>query len=134
MPPTWFVPLLAVHVSTVVISGTLFALRGLAALLDLPIANHLVLRRFTYLNDSVLLGAAIMLTLIVHQYPLCNAWLTVKVVLLMLYIVLGIITLDHGRTRRTRALAYVAALATFAFIVSVALTMNPWGLFTLFGL
>jgi hypothetical protein len=30
-------------------------------------------------------------------------------------------------------LAYVAALATFGFIVSVALTQNPWGVFALLG-
>lgn len=133
MPVRWFLPLLVLHVGTVIVSGSLFALRGAARLADLPIANHVPLRRFSYLNDSVLLAAAILLALCIHQYPLRDAWLTVKVALLPVYIVLGMIALRHGRTRRIRALAYVAALLTFGFIVSVAVTMNPWGLFALLG-
>lgn len=127
----WFPQILAVHVGTVAVSGSLFALRGLARMAGWPVANHPALRYFSYLNDTLLLAAAILLTLIVHQYPLLDAWLTVKVLLLGVYIVLGVIALRRGHTPRTRALAYVAALATFGFIVSVALTQNPWGVFAL---
>lgn len=129
----WFPQILAAHVGAVVISGTLFTLRGLARMADWRIANHAAVRYFSYLNDTVLLTAAILLTLIVHQYPLLDAWLTVKVVLLGVYIALGVIALQRGRSARMRALAYIAALATFGFIVSVALTQNPWGVFALLG-
>ena len=127
----WFPQILAVHVGAVAVSGSLFALRGVARMAGWPVANHPVLRHFSYLNDTLLLTAAILLTLIVHQYPLRDAWLTVKVVLLAVYIVLGVIALRRGRTPRIRAAAFVAALATFGFIVSVALTQNPWGVFVL---
>ncbi len=126
----YFPEILAVHAGAAMLSGTLFALRGIARLAEQPIANHPALRYFSYLNDTILLIAAIALTLIVHQYPLVNAWLTVKVVLLVLYIVLGIIALRRGRTRRMRAIAYALALATFALILSVAVTKSPWGVFT----
>jgi len=129
----WFPQILAVHVGTVAVSGSLFALRGLARMAGWPFANHAVVRYFSYLNDTLLLTAAILLTLIVHQYPLLDAWLTVKVLLLGVYIALGVIALRRGRSTRTRALAYIAALATFGFIVSVALTQNPWGVFALLG-
>ena len=127
----WFPQILAAHVGAVVISGTLFTLRGLARMADWRIANHAAVRYFSYLNDTVLLGAAILLTAIVHQYPLLDAWLTVKVALLLVYIALGSIALKRGRTPRVRAAAYVAALTTFGFIVSVAITQNPWGVFAL---
>lgn len=127
----WFPQILAVHIGTVAVSGSLFALRGLARMAGWPIANHAAVRYFSYLNDTLLLTAAILLTLIVHQYPLLDAWLTVKVVLLVVYIVLGVIALRRGRTPRIRATAFVAALATFGFIISVALTQDPWGAFTL---
>lgn len=130
----WFPQILALHVGTVMISGTLFALRGAGRMADWRIVNHAAVRYFSYLNDTVLLGAAILLTMIIHQYPWVDAWLTVKVSLLLVYIVLGAIALRHGRTPRVRALAYVAALATFGFIVSVALTQNPWGVLALLGL
>ncbi|MDE1898185.1 MAG: SirB2 family protein [Xanthomonadaceae bacterium] len=127
----WFPQILAVHVGTVAISGSLFALRGAARMAGWPVANHRALRYFSYLNDTVLLIAAILLTLIVRQYPLLDAWLTVKVALLLVYIALGSIALRRGRTPRARALAYAVALATFGFIVSVALTQNPWGVLAL---
>jgi uncharacterized membrane protein SirB2 len=41
--------------------------------------------------------------------------------------VLGTIALKRGRTPRERMLAYVAALAVFAFIVSVARAHDPLG-------
>ncbi len=129
----WFPQILAVHVGAVAISGTLFALRGAGHIAGWRIVDHAAVRRFSYLNDTVLLIAAILLTLIIHQYPLVDAWLTVKVLLLIVYIVLGTIALRRGRTARIRAWAYVAALATFAFIVSVALTQNPWGALSLLG-
>jgi uncharacterized membrane protein SirB2 len=58
-----------------------------------------------------------------------NAWLTVKVLLLVVYIVLGTFALKRGRTRKQRIIYYVAALLVFAFIVSVARAHNPWGIF-----
>jgi uncharacterized membrane protein SirB2 len=78
--------------------------------------------------DMTLLAAAIALTLIIHQYPFVQAWLTVKVILLMVYIVLGTFALKRGRTRAVRATCFVAALAVYLFIVSVAYTQNPLGI------
>ena len=116
----WFPQILAVHVGTVAVSGSLFALRGAARMAGWPVANHPALRCFSYLNDTLLLTAAILLTLIVHQYPLLDAWLTVKVLLLAVYIVLGVIALRRGRSPRARAWAYGAALATFGLIITTS--------------
>ena len=129
----WFPQILAAHVGAVAISGTLFALRGAGRMAGWHSVDHAAVRYLSYLNDTVLLVAAILLTLIIHQYPFVDAWLTVKVLLLIVYIVLGTIALRRGRTARVRAWAYAAALATFAFIVSVALTQNPWGALMLIG-
>ena len=133
MPVSWFPQILALHVGAVMISGTLFALRGAGRMAGWRVVNHAAVRYFSYLNDTVLLGAAILLTLIIHQYPFVDAWLTVKVLLLIVYIVLGTIALRRGRSARIRAWAYVAALATFGFIVGVALTQNPWGVLAWLG-
>ena len=130
----WFPQILAVHVGAVTISGTLFALRGIGRMAGWRRLDHAAVRYFSYANDTVLLAAAILLTTIIHEYPLMDAWLTVKVVLLVVYIVLGAIALHHGRTARIRAWAFAGALTTFAFIVSVALTQDPWGALALLGM
>jgi uncharacterized membrane protein SirB2 len=78
--------------------------------------------------DTVLLTSALMLTTIIRQYPFTTAWLTAKVVLLVLYIVLGSIALRRGRTKKIRLAAFIAALATVGFLVTVARAHQPLGL------
>jgi uncharacterized membrane protein SirB2 len=74
-----------------------------------------------------LLASAIGLALILEQYPFVHGWLTAKVLGLMVYIFLGSIALRYGPTKPIRAAAWVAALAVFGYIVSVALTHTPVG-------
>lgn len=116
-----------IHVVAVVLSGSLFALRGLLMLARSPWTNHPALRWLSYAIDTTLLTAALMLTAIVHQYPFVQPWLTVKVLLLVVYIALGTLALKRGRTRRVRTVCYFAAIAVFAFIVGVARTHDPRG-------
>lgn len=76
----------------------------------------------------MLLGAAVILATMLHQYPFVDAWLTVKVVLLVVYILLGIRALRSGRTLRRRTVFFAAALLVYGFIISVAITHNPFGI------
>ena len=99
-----------------------------------PLANHALARYASYVIDTTLLAAALMLTPILHQYPFEPPWLTAKVVLLVVYIFLGVFALRRGRTRAARGLYFAAALAVFLFIVSVALTHDPRGILLLLGI
>ncbi len=123
-----------VHVLAVLASGSLFFLRGMA--INVFSARWPMLapvRILAMAVDTILLIAAITLTVIIHQYPFVNGWLTVKLLLLVVYIGLGTFALKRGRTPTVRITAWVAALAVFAFIASVAVAHNPLGLFaTLF--
>ena len=116
-----------VHVLCVILSGSLFALRGLMMLAGSRFTNHALVRYASYAIDTTLLTAALMLITILHQYPFVQAWLTIKVLLLVVYIVLGVFALRRGRTRRVRTICYVAALATYLSVVGVALAHNPLG-------
>jgi uncharacterized membrane protein SirB2 len=123
----WFVQILWLHIGCVIVSGSLFCVRGCMMLAGVPGANHTVLRSISVVIDMTLLAAAIALTLIIHQYPFVQGWLTVKVVLLVVYIALGTFALKRGRTRAIRGACFAAALAVYLFIVSVAYTQNPLG-------
>ena len=125
----WFLQILWIHIGCVIASGSLFFMRGCMMLAGLPATNHVALRRISVVVDSLLLAAAIALTTIIHQYPFVQAWLTVKVVLLVVYIVLGVFALRRGRTRAVRATCFAAAMIMFLFIVTVARTQNPLGAF-----
>jgi uncharacterized membrane protein SirB2 len=123
----WYLQILWTHIGCVIASGSLFFMRGCMMLAGLPAANHVALRRISVVIDSLLLAAAIALTTIIHQYPFVQAWLTVKVVLLVVYIVLGVFALRRGRTRAIRAGFFAAAMIVFLFIVSVARAHDPLG-------
>lgn len=123
----YYPQILHLHVGCVVLSGSLFAIRGVLRIANHPIANHRGLRLLSYVIDTTLLVAAILLTLILHQYPLKNGWLTIKVLLLVFYIGLGTIALKRARTRSGRSVAFLAALLVFASIIGVAVTHQPAG-------
>lgn len=115
------------HLTAVILSFALFALRGLWMLADSPRLQRRWVRIAPHLIDTVLLVSAIGLTLILRQYPFVDGWLTAKVLALILYILLGGIALRRGPTQTIRAIAWIAALATFGYIVSVARTRQPLG-------
>jgi uncharacterized membrane protein SirB2 len=117
----------AVHMSCAALTITLFFARGVLMMRDSPRLSSPLVRWTPVAVDTVLLTSALMLTTIIHQYPFTTAWLTVKVVLLATYIVLGSVALRHGRTKRVRIAAFFAALLTVGFLVSVARTHQPLG-------
>ena len=104
-----------VHVVAVLVSGGLFLLRGLAVQLGgAPWAMAAPLRYLSYSIDTVLLTAALMLATVLKQYPFVHPWLTVKVLLLVVYIVLGSYALKRAQTPRVRQSSSRAALAVSA--------------------
>lgn len=121
-----------VHVLAVILSGSLFSVRGLLMLARSRHTNHIAFRVMSWTIDTTLLTAALMLITILHQYPFVQAWLTVKVVLLVVYIVLGIFALKRGNTQNVQVICFVSALLVYAFIISVATAHNPWGVFARF--
>lgn len=122
-----FIAIRQLHVTCVLLSGALFCLRGGLRIADVAAANHRMLRFASYGIDTALLTAAILLTRILQQYPFRDAWLTAKVLLLVLYIALGSLALKRAKTRRARILAFGAAVLTYAWIIRVAVTHSAAG-------
>lgn len=117
------------HIGFAILSVSLFTLRGCLMLAQSPHVNSAWLKYPSYLIDTLLLTFALMLMSVIRQYPFGNGWLTMKVALLVVYVVLGSIALKGGRTRRIRIAALVAALLTVGFLVTVARAHHPLGLF-----
>lgn len=118
-----------VHIGCAIVTITLFVLRGGLMLTESPWQRNVVLRYLPHVVDTVLLTTALMLASVIHQYPFSTGWVTMKVVLLVVYIVLGSIALRRGRTRPIRVAALVAALVTIGFLVTVARAHHPLGAF-----
>jgi uncharacterized membrane protein SirB2 len=113
------------HMTCSALSGSLFLLRGVWMLRASNMLQQRWVRIAPHIIDTLLLASAIGLAAWSHQYPGRQPWLTAKVVALLGYIVLGSIALKRGRTKGQRQAAFAAALALFAYIVSVAVTKRP---------
>ncbi|MCY4420580.1 MAG: SirB2 family protein, partial [Gammaproteobacteria bacterium] len=77
------------------------------------------------INDTFLLVSAIALVVLTSQYPGPAAWINAKIIALVVYIVLGIIALNRGKTMQVRVLAWCSALVVYAYMVAVALSKSP---------
>ncbi len=115
------------HLGLAVTSGAVFAVRGAALLARQRWPLHPVPQRLGIIVDTGLLITALRLLWELRLNPLLIAWVQVKLVLLPLYVLLGLLALRYARKRPARAFWYVAALACYGFVISVALTQSPWG-------
>ncbi len=127
------------HVSAVTVSFFGFAARGLGALWNASWVRHRLTRTLPHLIDTVLLLSALGMLWVIRLSPWALPWLRAKIVGLVVYVALGIVALRPtpvGRVPRpgtVRLAAWIGALVTFGYIVSVALTKNPRGVLVWLG-
>lgn len=129
MEPTVYGLAQSLHVGCAALSIAGFAARGALMLCGSPLLDTRFARVAPHVVDTVLLASALWLAWAIGQYPFVHGWVTAKVFALLAYIALGSLALRHGRTRAVRAAAFVAALAAAGYIVSVAWTRDPRGVF-----
>lgn len=122
---TWLPQVRLLHVSCVIASGCLFLLRGLPLLAGSAPFDPLRLRRLSYAVDSLLLAAAITLMIGLHAWPTTQAWIAVKLLLVLAYIVLGSLALKRGRTPAIRRACFIVAVAIYLSIVAIARGHDP---------
>jgi len=125
----FYLPIKAVHIFAVCLSGIVFFIRGLLLLNHRQWAMSAPIRYASYGIDTVLLTAALMLATMLPSAMFANGWLALKIVLLVIYIVLGSMALKCGRTRRSRGIFFVAALLVYGYMISIAIAHHPLGIF-----
>ncbi len=118
-----------VHVISVVLSLTGFFLRGILMMRNSPLLAARWVRVLPHINDTVLLIAALTLAAMSGQYPFVVDWVTAKVFGIIAYIILGTLALREASTRSMRIACWLASMGVFGWIVSVALTRQPLGVF-----
>ena len=118
---------LYLHISCAIFSISFFSLRAYWMLSGNALLEHRISRTLPHIIDSILLLAAISLTFFIQQFPVQNDWLSIKVLALLVYIVLGSVAIKRGKTMKQRVIALLFAWLTFAFIASVAYYHHPLG-------
>lgn len=117
------------HLVLVVLSGTLFVARGVSVLAGQAWPMRPAARRASVAIDTLLLSAGVTMWVLLSWHPVQHPWLGTKLALLLLYIVLGSLALKRAPRPGQRAACFVAALAVYGFMASVAVTHHPLGVF-----
>jgi uncharacterized membrane protein SirB2 len=109
------------HITAAGLSIAGFVLRGVWAWRAPRLLRWKSVKVLPHVVDTVLLAAAIGLLVRYGWNPFAFTWLTAKIVLLVVYIVLGMIALKPWFGAGVRVPAFFAAVGTFGWIVLIAL-------------
>ncbi|WP_187774732.1 SirB2 family protein [Billgrantia pellis] len=113
------------HMTTAVLSLTLFVMRAWWSVREAPILQRRWVRIVPHVNDTLLLLLGITLMVTLSMWPHQHPWLAAKLLALLGYILLGTRAIKHGRSIKARGVAAVAAILTFAYIFGTALSKDP---------
>lgn len=117
------------HIATVYVTLLLFIGRGFRIyILNKPLVSRW-LKILPHINDTILLITGILLAIRVQQYPFVHQWLTVKIICLIAYIILGMMAMKWLRATKAGLISWVGAIAILLFMITVALNKQPAGLF-----
>ncbi|HEX4974462.1 MAG TPA: SirB2 family protein [Pseudomonadales bacterium] len=110
----------SLHILCATLSISGFFVRGLWMLRDSAYLQRSWVKILPHVIDSVLLFSGVSLAVLLQQNPLQQQWLQVKLLLLLLYIVLGSIALKRGRNKFQKTVAWLGALLVVLAIVVIA--------------
>lgn len=100
-------------------------------LLKNPLYRHRLFKIIPPIVDTFLLGTGVTLMILIQQYPNEQSWLAVKLSALIAYVVLGVLALNRVDNYKAQVLSFILAVLTILFMVSVARSHNPLGIFAL---
>ena len=115
----------SLHMVTGVVTISGFVLRGYWMMTQSDKLQLKVIRIVPHIVDTLFLLSGIALVSTLHINVFSESWLLAKFAGLIAYIVLGTFAIKRGATPQIRIIAFVAALAVFAYIVGVALAKSP---------
>lgn len=115
-----------IHLACIALSFSGFLLRAYWMMTDSPLLRARLTRILPHVIDTLLLASALFL---VSQLGGVPAWVWAKIGGLLVYIAFGMVALKARRPRAIRVAALMAAVLTFSWIVSVAITKTPAGFF-----
>ena len=112
------------HVTAAGLSILFFIIRAYWSVTENALLQKKFVKIAPHVIDTVLLVAAILLSMMLGAAA-AQPWVLTKILLLLVYIGVGTIAIKRGRTPRSRAIAAIIAVLVFFYIVGVALHRHP---------
>ena len=113
------------HMTTAVLSLAFFIVRAWWSVREAPILQRRWVKIVPHVNDTLLLTLGVLLMVILSMWPQHHPWLAAKLLALLGYIVLGTVAIKRGRKPLARAVAAVAAVMTFLYMLGTAVFKEP---------
>ncbi|MFO1292989.1 MAG: SirB2 family protein [Rubrivivax sp.] len=110
------------HIGLVSASVALFVARGIGVQLRARWPMRAAVRWASVAIDTALITAGGLLWWMLSLDPRRERWLLAKLLLVVVYIVIGSLALKRAPTRGTKALALVASVVCAALVAAIALT------------
>jgi len=114
-----------IHMTFAALAVTGFLLRGYWRMTGSPLYKNRAAKIVPHINDALFFVTGIWLISILNLQWTQHAWLLAKFAGLAGYIGFGMVAFRFGKSSEIRLIAFVAAVASFAFIVGAALTKSP---------
>ena len=115
------------HLTTIAISVTLLVLRFIGSMLHASVMQKRWVKIIPHINDTILLLTGVGLIAVTGFYPFTplSAWLTEKLLGVVIYILLGFVALREGKNKAIRTFALLGALGWIWLIAQMAMTKVP---------
>ena len=120
-----------IHMTCAMLSLTGFLLRSYLMIIGSPLLKQRISLVLPHLIDSVFLLSGFIMAFMVNFGLFNQPWLSMKVLMLMFYLLFVGLTLSRGKTRSIRVLCFFLALGSFAYIVGIAINKTPLSWFSL---
>jgi len=126
-----FLTLKTIHMCCALISFTGFLFRSYLMLIDSKWLNHKLILVTPHLVDTVFLLSGFSMAFVLNIGLFAQGWLTMKIFLLMFYLLFVGIALSRGKTKSVRIIAFLLAVFTFVYIVGIAVNKTAISWFAL---
>jgi len=102
-----------------------FLLRGFWVMTGSRLHQNRATKILPHVNDALFLATGVWLIVASNLAWTQQPWLLAKFAGLCAYIALGMVAFRFGRTQQVRLVAFIGAVAAFAYIVGCALSKSP---------
>lgn len=126
-----FLTLKTIHMCCALISFTGFLFRAYLMVIDSKWLNHKLILVTPHLVDTIFLLSGFSMAFVLNIGLFAQGWLTMKIFLLMFYLLFVGIALNRGTTKSIRIASFFLGVFTFVYIVGIAVNKTGVSWFAL---
>jgi uncharacterized membrane protein SirB2 len=113
------------HLTALGLSVVMLTLQFIGHTFDMKFKDAKWLKIVPHIVYTILLGSAIGLCIVLNQYPFVDAWVTSKLIGLVLYVLMATLIVKWARNNAMRVVGYIGALTWLLITMQVAFSKTP---------